>query len=103
MRLMNAAGVAPGHHLLLPLRTFGRKPPLFCIHAGGGEIVGFRNVTAVMPEDQPVYGLCPPNMMDVRDFPTVEELAAMYIIDIRNIQAHGPYQLCGQSFGGLVA
>ena len=34
---------------------------------------------------------------------TVEELAAAYIKDIHSIQPTGPYQLCGYSFGGLVA
>jgi thioesterase domain-containing protein len=34
---------------------------------------------------------------------TVEELAAGYIRDIRSLQSHGPYNLSGASFGGLVA
>jgi thioesterase domain-containing protein len=35
-------------------------------------------------------------------FPTVEELAETYLKDVRKIQAHGPYQLCGYSSFGLV-
>src|SRR5690606_6366879 len=32
-----------------------------------------------------------------------EQLAALYVSDVRRVQKHGPYQLCGLSFGGLVA
>ena len=35
-------------------------------------------------------------------FPTVEQLAAIYVRKVREMQERGPYQLCGHSFGGLV-
>ena len=35
--------------------------------------------------------------------PTVEDLAALYVNDIRETQPHGPYQLFGFCFGGTVA
>jgi thioesterase domain-containing protein len=36
-------------------------------------------------------------------FPTVEQLAASFIEDVRKVRAHGPYQLCGYSNAGLIA
>lgn len=36
-------------------------------------------------------------------FPSVEQLAQLFIRDLRKIQAHGPYQFCGYSTFGLVA
>ena len=34
---------------------------------------------------------------------SVEAMAERYLRDIRSIQQHGPYRVCGVSFGGLVA
>src|SRR5690606_36539229 len=33
----------------------------------------------------------------------IEEMARDYLSEIRSLQPHGPYHLCGASFGGLVA
>lgn len=35
-------------------------------------------------------------------FPSVEYLASAYVRKVRELQPHGPYRLCGHSFGGLV-
>lgn len=100
---MRAIDAVPRASHVVPLRSSGVKMPLFCIHGAGGAISGFERLTAAMPEDQPIYAFRPPRMDTVRDMLTVEDLAAMYIRDIRDIQKHGPYQLFGESFGGLVA
>jgi thioesterase domain-containing protein len=34
---------------------------------------------------------------------SIEEMAAAYIAEIRQVRQHGPYHLAGYSFGGLVA
>jgi thioesterase domain-containing protein len=34
---------------------------------------------------------------------SIEEMASLYIREVRSVQARGPYQLAGFSFGGLVA
>ncbi len=52
---------------------------------------------------QPVYGLRASAFDESKPMPTVEELAIQYLHDVREVQSHGPYQLCGMSFGGLVA
>jgi non-ribosomal peptide synthetase component F/thioesterase domain-containing protein len=87
---------------VVPLQTSGTKPPLFCIHGGGGHLLDYREFFTALPEDQPLYGL---RASDVNEaYPeTVEQLADKYLQDIQRIQQHGPYQICGLSFGGLVA
>jgi thioesterase domain-containing protein len=60
-------------------------------------------MTSCLSEDQPVFGLRAPDMAGMDKLPSVEELAAIYVEDIRNYQPQGPYQLCGLSFGGVVA
>ena len=88
---------------LVPIRPWGSKPPLFCVHGGGGHVLSYRDIADGLPFDQPVFGLSAPELDGAQQSMTVEELAAAYIKDIHSIQPTGPYQLCGYSFGGLVA
>jgi thioesterase domain-containing protein len=85
---------------LMLLRVGGERPPLFCIHGGGGDALDYKDLAASLPEDQPVYGFSLPVL---EQLPTVEKLASIYLLEVRKIQTHGPYQLCGHSFGGFVA
>jgi non-ribosomal peptide synthetase component F/thioesterase domain-containing protein len=87
---------------IVAVRETGVKPPLFCIHGGGGHLLDYRDMIAALPDDLPVYGL---RASDVNEaYPeTVEELAEQYILEIQRVRPHGPYQICGLSFGGLVA
>ncbi|MDJ0903888.1 MAG: amino acid adenylation domain-containing protein [Xenococcus sp. MO_188.B8] len=81
------------------------KPPWFFIHAGGGGgMIQFRNLSRYMGSDQPFYGIdslglygettCPP---------TIEEMATLYLKEIRAVQPEGPYFLGGLCLGGLIA
>ena len=87
---------------IVAIREAGVKPPLFCIHGGGGHLLDYRDMIASLPDDQPIYGL---RASDVNEaYPeTVEELADQYLLEIQRVQEQGPYQICGLSFGGLVA
>jgi len=87
---------------IVVIRESGVKTPLFCIHGAGGHLLDYRDLVKALPDDQPVYGL---RASDVNEaYPeTVEELAEKYLLEIQQVQKHGPYQLCGLSFGGLVA
>jgi thioesterase domain-containing protein len=60
-------------------------------------------MVAAMELDQPVYAFRLPEVDEARHFLTVEQLATIYLCDIRKIQKRGPYRLSGYSFGGLVA
>lgn len=87
---------------IVVIRESSVKTPLFCIHGAGGHLLDYRDLIKSLPDDQPVYGL---RASDVNEaYPeSVEELAEKYLQEIQRVQKHGPYQLCGLSFGGLVA
>jgi len=85
------------------LRVSGTRAPLICIHCGTGHVFRYRAMTSYLSEDQPVYGLRAPDVAGMAKLPTVEELGAIYLQEIRSHQPKGPYQICGLSFGGVVA
>jgi FkbH-like protein len=89
---------------LVPIQPDGSKPPLFCIHAGGGNVLFYRDLARRLGPDQPFYGLQLQGLDKRTPFhKTVEEMASHYIKEIRQLQPSGPYFLGGACFGGLVA
>ncbi|MET4921372.1 amino acid adenylation domain-containing protein [Streptomyces sp. PSRA5] len=86
---------------LLPLRTTGARPPLFCVHPAGGLAWSYAGLLPHLDADQPMYGLQTPNLDGTAPFPdSMEEMAAVYVAELRRVQPHGPYHLLGWSFGG---
>jgi len=95
--------LAAGHSPIVPFRTTGAGSPLFCLPGGGGNVHIFDEMTAALPEGQPVYAIDMEPLSDAaREF-TIEQLAVFYLEIIRGMQASGPYYFCGYSFGGFIA
>ena len=89
---------------LVAIRATGSRPPLFCIHAAGANILIYRPLANHLSTDQPVYALQAVGLDGVTPPLThVEEMATRYLKEIRALQPEGPYYLLGASFGGLVA
>ncbi len=97
-------GWQPAWRSLVALRPNGTKPPFFCVHAVGGNVLEYHDLAQQMPTDQPFYGLQSLGL-DGQSAPltSIAEMAAAYITEMRQIQPHGPYHLGGRSFGGSVA
>jgi aspartate racemase len=90
--------------LMVPLQAEGSKPPFFCVHGVGGNVVGFRDLAKHLGNDQPFYGIQPQGLDGKQPCLTsVPEMAESYIKEIKRVQPHGPYHIGGYSFGGLVA
>ncbi|HUI06175.1 MAG TPA: amino acid adenylation domain-containing protein [Verrucomicrobiae bacterium] len=90
---------------LVPIKADGTKPPFYCVHGIGGNILEYLDLAKYMDADQPFYGLQAIGLDGkgpTQDL-TVEQMAAQYIAEIRAFQPCGPYYLGGSSFGGLVA
>ncbi|WP_199755411.1 non-ribosomal peptide synthetase, partial [Chroococcidiopsis cubana] len=89
---------------LVPLQPLGFKLPFFCIHPIFGVVLPYYELARHLGTEQPFYGLQPFGMDGLHPpLTSIEEMAASYIEALRQIQPHGPYQLGGWSFGGLVA
>ncbi|MEL6259637.1 MAG: amino acid adenylation domain-containing protein [Cyanobacteria bacterium J06626_6] len=89
---------------LVAIKPQGSKPPLFYLHAGGGNLLVYRELAFSLGEEQPVYGL-QPRGLDGTLIPStdIQEMATFYISQIKTLQPQGPYYLAGLSTGGLIA
>ncbi|UYU27154.1 non-ribosomal peptide synthetase DhbF [Bacillus subtilis] len=90
-------------NVLLPLRTSGDKPPLFCVHPAGGLSWCYAGLMTNIGTDYPIYGLQARGIGLREELPkTLDDMAADYIKQIRTVQPKGPYHLLGWSLGGNV-
>jgi amino acid adenylation domain-containing protein/non-ribosomal peptide synthase protein (TIGR01720 family) len=89
---------------LVPIKPSGSKMPFYCVHAGGGNVVGFYDLALQFDEDQPFYGLQAAGLVDGQEaLSRMEDMAALYVDAIRKLQPEGPYLIGGYSSGGIIA
>jgi thioesterase domain-containing protein len=89
---------------LVAIQPQGSRPPLFCIHALGGNVLNYMPVAQALGADQPCFGLQAPGLDGVTPpLRSIEQMASRYRQEIRVQAPHGPYYLCGGSMGGLIA
>ncbi|MFE4518460.1 amino acid adenylation domain-containing protein, partial [Kitasatospora sp. NPDC056783] len=88
--------------VLLPLRTGGDRPPLFCVHPAAGISWVYSGLLRHLDPEQPVYGLQARGLRGGAPA-SVAEIAEDYVRQIRAVHPSGPYHLLGWSFGAVVA
>lgn len=88
---------------LVAIQTSGRRPPFFCVHPAGGDVLCFQALSLHLGPDQPFYGLQSRGLA-AGDEPlaSIEEMAASYRSEMIRLTP-GPYHLGGWSLGGVVA
>lgn len=104
-RILSAGEISPsGWSPLVPVQTSGQRPPFFCMHGAGGNVLSYRKLSQHLGSDQPFYGLQSKGLDGISEpLKTIEEMAALYVGQIRTVQPHGPYFLGGYCMGGTVA
>ncbi len=86
------------------IQSEGDKTPLFCVHPVGGNVLCYFELAQYLGKEHPFYGLQAYGLeAGQTPYTQVIDMAAFYLQAIQSIQPHGPYQLAGWSFGGLVA
>ena len=89
---------------LVPIQPSGTRPPFFCVHPGGGNVLCYVQLAQSLNPEQPLYGLQARGVDGILSpLTSVEEMAAEYIAAIREVQPCGPYLVGGWSVGGVVA
>jgi thioesterase domain-containing protein/acyl carrier protein len=102
--LLRDDGWRPPWSSLVPIQPAGSRPPFYCVHGVGGNILEYMDLARYLDPGQPLYGIQAQGLDGkMPRHATVEEMAAHYVKEIRELQPGGPYYIGGSSFGGLVA
>jgi amino acid adenylation domain-containing protein len=89
---------------VIALQPLGSKPPFFFVHGLGGTVMRFRDLARHMAPDQPFFGIQAKGLDGAEPcLERVEDMAEVYLQDLRSAHPAGPYYLGGYSFGGYVA
>ncbi|MGA2716524.1 MAG: amino acid adenylation domain-containing protein, partial [Bryobacteraceae bacterium] len=103
-RILSSEVVAGSWSSLVAIQPSGTRPPFFCFHGDGGNVLIYRKLAQYLGPDQPFYGLQSQGLDGSSPLlSTVEEMAALYVREIRGVQPQGPYFLGGYCMGGTVA
>ncbi|WP_232626585.1 non-ribosomal peptide synthetase [Streptomyces alfalfae] len=103
-RLLEADTQRDAFEVLLPLRTTGARPPLFCVHPAGGLGWCYATLPPHLPADVPVYAIQARGLRGTEQpAASFREMITDYTRHIRSVQRSGPYHLLGWSLGGALA
>lgn len=97
---------APAFTHVVPLHDVGSggQTPFFVVAGMFGNVLNLRHLALMLGRDRSVYGLQARGLVgDEAPHDTIEEAAADYIAEMRQVQPHGPYLLGGYSGGGITA
>ncbi|MCW5981149.1 MAG: AMP-binding protein [Bryobacteraceae bacterium] len=101
--IVSRDGWAPSWRFLAPLRASGSRPPLFCVHAQKGDVFFYREMVKSLGPEQPVYGVRAAEADGANGPPSLEEMSARYVAELRTVQPRGPYYIAGYCVGAYVA
>jgi len=103
-RIIRGEVSSSGWSPLVAIQPMGSRPPIFCMHGAGGTVLIYRDLSQRLGPDQPFYGLQAQGLDGDRPpLTTIEEMAALYVREIRKTQRQGPYFLAGYCGGGTIA
>lgn len=89
--------------VLLQGRPAPNRPALFLLPDGAGSLFSYISLPT-LPSGVAVYGLDSPFHNSPKDYTlSFEDVASIFIKEIRAVQPHGPYMLGGWSLGGIHA
>jgi thioesterase domain-containing protein len=102
--LRSAEALAQQQRAIVPLQPNGTATPVFAVAGHNGDVFCFRALARHLGEDQPFFGLQPPGLDGNRaPLTRVEDLAAYFAAQIREVQPAGPYVIAGYCAGGTIA
>lgn len=88
---------------LVPIKTKGKKAPLFCIHAGGGHVFFYKALADAIDVDRPVYALQPLGIFGEENrHQSIEEMARNYADEIAQVQPKGVINIVVYCFSTAV-
>lgn len=102
--IREAADLAPWSSIVLIQAGTTTKPPLFCIHPIGGNVLEYYALATYLGTERSIYGLQSQGLDGLQPpLDRIEEMASKYIQELLTVEPDGPYLLIGYSFGGSIA
>jgi len=103
-RILRKRGREENWSPLVEMQSGGSRPKFFCVHGGGGNVLIYRGLSRHLGAGQPFYGLQAQGLDGNQPLLTrIEDMAALYIREIKRTQPRGPYFLGGYCMGGTIA
>jgi phthiocerol/phenolphthiocerol synthesis type-I polyketide synthase E len=103
-RILRREAPTSGWSPLVAIQPAGSRPPFFCIHAAGGNVLIYRELSRHLGTDQPFFGLqCQGLDGSFPPLRKIEDMATLYTKEIRRARPHGPYLVGGYCGGGTIA
>jgi amino acid adenylation domain-containing protein len=94
----------PSSTSLVPMRPSGSKPPVFLVHAHGGNVLEYHPLVSRLDHDQPVYAFQAKGLDGhIEKDTSLERMASAYLDELKRFQPLGPYFLGGFCLGGWLA
>jgi phthiocerol/phenolphthiocerol synthesis type-I polyketide synthase E len=89
---------------LVAVQPNGSRIPFFCMHGAGGNVLIYRELSKLLGDDQPFYGLQSQGLDGTAPpLGRIEDMAAVYVKEIRRFRPSGPYMIGGYCMGGTIA
>lgn len=79
------------------------RPPFFCVHGAGGNVLNMRALAMALPQNLPFFSFQDKGLDGSQPFESIEDAARCYLDELRRVQPHGPYYIGGTCYGGSVA
>ena len=103
-RVLREQASTSGWSPLVAIEPCGSRPPFFCMHPHGGNVLIYHALSRHLGPDQPFYGLQSQGLDGSKPPLTqIPDMAALYVREIRRVQPQGPYYLGGYCLGGAIA
>ena len=103
-RVLRNEGWRAAWSSLVMIQGGNERPPFFCVHAAGGNVLEYHDLARLLGPDQPFYGLQAKGLSgEEQPHTSITEMAAHYLREMREVQPEGPYLLGGRSSGGTIA
>jgi thioesterase domain-containing protein/acyl carrier protein len=90
---------------IVPVQLAGSKTPFFFLHHDYSGSDGFHciRLSRLIGDDRPFYMIHPHGTVGGEPLPTIPEIAASRLEDLRAVRPHGPYILGGFCTGAMIA
>ena len=103
-QVLDGAGEPARFTSLVTIQPVGSLAPIFCVHGHFGEVLFYRPLSARLGSAQPFHALASASLSGAGPVHrSIEEMAAHYLAEIRQVRPRGPYALAGYCFGSVVA